>query len=524
MALSFPRLPRIPRAAPLALALSAAPLAAPAQTADTPPSTPGGLAARAYDATSGGVRWARSTDDRGVRGYEITRDGTVLGVRDTLSYVDTALAPDTRYRIGVTAIDTAGQRSGTVFATLATPPLQPGLGPSAPRDLRAEVYSRTAAELFWTRPATPGLRYEVRRDGAVLVTTSGVSHFDDGLAAGRTYTYEVVAIDRAGRRSAPSRVTLNTPTGGIAAGEPTPMPGDGPAITAENRVALLTYVFDVFNGSADGYGAAIVGLPGYSDSRYAGGVPADLHDTFSGYGPPETVVCGNGGTAVFTPYFVADRDTEEGWTSAFVECQDDATVLDGTLSRLYSSLLLVESDGLDVDGPTRRTRYAGKMTWEFADSRAGDTRSWNLEGVDVSLEEGGQSVFELSGADTRLAATFPYRRYLGGEFTVRSAATGGGALQVRTPEPLEENLIGQEGVGEEFAMPRFDTGTLEITAADGSRLTLDADNGDPATVDVTVTAGGESETFTDAWTLWAERLTCSFDRPLDPPAATEGCL
>ena len=78
--------------------------------------------------------------------------------------------------------------------------------PSPPAMLRAEVYSRTTAELFWDRPDVFGLSYEVRRDDALLITTDGVSFFDDTLSAGTAYTYTIVAIDRDGQRSATSTV------------------------------------------------------------------------------------------------------------------------------------------------------------------------------------------------------------------------------------------------------------------------------------------------------------------------------
>lgn len=106
---SFPRAPF----ALLGLVLAAGTVEA--QFVDAPPTAPKGLVARAYGPTSGGIAWQRASDDRGVVGYEVTRDGVVLGTFDPLSYIDRSFAPDTLYRFGVTAVDTAGQRSGTAF-------------------------------------------------------------------------------------------------------------------------------------------------------------------------------------------------------------------------------------------------------------------------------------------------------------------------------------------------------------------------------------------------------------------------
>lgn len=185
---------------------------------DAPPTTPTNLTARAYDATSGAIHWGRSTDDRGaVRGYEISRDGAVIFVRDTLSYVDRALVGGTTYTFGVTAINNAGQRSGTAVTRLTTPGVMPTTsaisGLVAPGALRADVYSTRDAELFWTRPAMPGLLHEIRRNGQVIATTDGSSHHVASLSSGQAYVFEVVAIDRLGRRSAASTVTLRTAGG-----------------------------------------------------------------------------------------------------------------------------------------------------------------------------------------------------------------------------------------------------------------------------------------------------------------------
>ena len=211
-----------------------------ALAADAPPTAPGNARATLYAGAGGELFWNRSTDDRGVRGYEITRDGRSLGTRDATSYYDASLRPNTAYTFTITAIDTAGQRSpaATVRLGAASGPSAPSTPspatpanpapsapapsagvPAAPAGLRASVYSASNAELFWSRPATPGLRYEVRRDGAVVATTEGVSHYATGLVAGRDYAWQVVAIDRSGRRSAPASVTVRTGggTGGQAA-------------------------------------------------------------------------------------------------------------------------------------------------------------------------------------------------------------------------------------------------------------------------------------------------------------------
>jgi hypothetical protein len=44
-----------------------------------------------------------------------------------------------------------------------------------PTGLRASVYSSKSKELFWVRPATVGVTYEILRNGASLDMIDGVS-------------------------------------------------------------------------------------------------------------------------------------------------------------------------------------------------------------------------------------------------------------------------------------------------------------------------------------------------------------
>lgn len=197
---------------------------------DNPPSTPGALTSRAYSGTAGALSWQRSTDDNGVRGYEVTRDGVVLVVADRLSHVETSLQPGRSYAYRVVAIDTAGQRSGVAATTLETPPA-PGTYP-APTGLRINPYSSSALGLAWARPARFGVRHEVFRDGVLVAETDGTSLVESNLQPGARHVYEVVAIDRAGFRSAPSRIAVTMPggaPGAVPAPDPMPAPAPIPA-------------------------------------------------------------------------------------------------------------------------------------------------------------------------------------------------------------------------------------------------------------------------------------------------------
>ncbi|MGW4746925.1 cellulose binding domain-containing protein [Streptomyces sp. NPDC004290] len=99
----------------------------------TAPTTPSGLAVAAVGTGDVTLNWQPSTDNVGVTGYDVVRDGTRVGSPLGTSFTDTGLAPGSRHRYQVTARDAAGNTSGpsaAVEATTTTGPVTPG-GPRA---------------------------------------------------------------------------------------------------------------------------------------------------------------------------------------------------------------------------------------------------------------------------------------------------------------------------------------------------------------------------------------------------------
>jgi hypothetical protein len=90
-------------------------------TADTtPPSTPTGLKASAT-ASSVTLTWIPSTDDVGVTGYRVLRNGKrIATIGPTPSYVDMQVSPSTSYRYRVKAFDAAGNVSAASAAVNVT--------------------------------------------------------------------------------------------------------------------------------------------------------------------------------------------------------------------------------------------------------------------------------------------------------------------------------------------------------------------------------------------------------------------
>lgn len=77
------------------------------------PTIPGSLASPSHTDTSISIAWSASTDDVGVTGYRIYRNGAEVGDTISTSYKDTGLTADTSYTYTVKAVDAANNMSGS---------------------------------------------------------------------------------------------------------------------------------------------------------------------------------------------------------------------------------------------------------------------------------------------------------------------------------------------------------------------------------------------------------------------------
>jgi acid phosphatase type 7 len=90
---------------------------------DQPPSVPTNLKATAISSTRVDLTWNASTDDFGVTGYNVYRDGVVIAtIGAVTNYSDTTANAGTRYSYQVEAIDTGNQRSGPSPSVAVTTP------------------------------------------------------------------------------------------------------------------------------------------------------------------------------------------------------------------------------------------------------------------------------------------------------------------------------------------------------------------------------------------------------------------
>jgi len=101
----------------------------------TPPTAPANLTATVAGASVINLSWDPSTDNVGVTGYIVRRNGTPVATPVTTSYADTGLSAGTTYRYTVAARDAAGNSwllsTYELATTTGTPPTPPPAIPSA---------------------------------------------------------------------------------------------------------------------------------------------------------------------------------------------------------------------------------------------------------------------------------------------------------------------------------------------------------------------------------------------------------
>ena len=201
-----------------------------------PPATPQDLVA---DVTSGHVElsWSASTDNLGVAGYEIYRDGQLHAtVGNVTSYTDASVDVETRYEYAVRARDSRGNRSGASNAVPATVP--DTTAPSAPGDLAAAVGGPARVDLSWTA-STDDVAveyYEIYRNGELLASvTDATEYADTDAEAEVAYGYTVRALDAKHNRSGASNTATVTVPDVI---EPTTPAGLTATVAGPGRVNL----------------------------------------------------------------------------------------------------------------------------------------------------------------------------------------------------------------------------------------------------------------------------------------------
>jgi fibronectin type 3 domain-containing protein len=198
----------------------------------TPPSPPSGLTISPNGRTLE-ARWTASASSD-VRGYYVyrgeTTDRLVRLVEQPIAgtsfldagYGGTGLAPGRQYTLRVSAVDHSFNESEPVDADITVIDDE---APAAPTGLDAANVFGRYVEVAWSPSPSLDVRaYEIRRGApgepaAVIADSQEAARMlrDSTAVAGVTYTYEVIAVDSAGNRSAPAAAVMTF-------ADPTPPP------------------------------------------------------------------------------------------------------------------------------------------------------------------------------------------------------------------------------------------------------------------------------------------------------------
>lgn len=217
------------------------------------PSVPGTLSSSAVTTAGATVSWKASTDNVGVNGYEVLRDGVRVAQTTNPTFTDTGLKPETAYKYTVIAVDGSGNKSAASAALTVTTAKLVGPDTEAPSKasaVHAMTTTATSVDVMWTA-ATDNVgvvKYSVLRGTTEIGTTTGTNLLDAGLTPNTSYTYTVVAYDAAGNSSKSDVITVVTKAEDGSTTNPTWVPtgrytkGDKVSFNGKNYEAVQTHV------------------------------------------------------------------------------------------------------------------------------------------------------------------------------------------------------------------------------------------------------------------------------------------
>jgi Calcineurin-like phosphoesterase len=156
----------------------------------TAPSTPAGLTASAPGAGRVDLSWNAATDDVGVAGYHVFRNGTQIGTATSPTFSDTTVAAGTAYTYTVDAFDAAGNTSAkSAPATVTTPTAGGGAGITFVRQATGSTPSGTTISVPITSTAGDTLVASVAIQAGATASVTSVTD-----SAGNVWTKGPVGL------------------------------------------------------------------------------------------------------------------------------------------------------------------------------------------------------------------------------------------------------------------------------------------------------------------------------------------
>ncbi|HDR7448764.1 MULTISPECIES: lytic polysaccharide monooxygenase [Bacillus] len=192
------------------------------------PSIPNGIQTQKVTANSIELTWNTSTDNVGVKGYQIFRNGEMIDTVPGTHFIDKKLQPSTEYSYTVKAIDAAGNvsKESTALTAKTTVEAPDTEAPTQPKGLHSMGTTASSVDLMWS-PSDDNVgvdHYDIYREieGTMkkIATSNTTSYMDNNLLTNKTYKYVVKAVDVAGNESVQSDIfTITTKTESVSYGE-----------------------------------------------------------------------------------------------------------------------------------------------------------------------------------------------------------------------------------------------------------------------------------------------------------------
>jgi chitodextrinase len=181
------------------------------------PSTPTNLTASNVTSSSATLTWSPSTDNVGVSGYDVYRNGSKLTTVAGTQYTDSGLMSKTSYTYAIAARDAAGNVSGQSASAFVTTPDTPFSVSSY--SIGSKTTTSATVNVTLTKPGTVVVKYGKSTTDLSLTgqsSTSGTTHSVPltGLTSKTTYYYQITATDAGGTTVTSPISSFKTAAGG----------------------------------------------------------------------------------------------------------------------------------------------------------------------------------------------------------------------------------------------------------------------------------------------------------------------
>ena len=354
------------------------------------PTAPTGLTATAASASQINLSWTASTDNVGVAGYAIYRNGIKVAAVNGTSYSDTGLSSGTLYAYTVNAMDGALNLSAASNTAPAT--TQAGI-PSAPTGVTATA-GNGQATISWTAVggASSYNLYMATQSGVTksnyAALTGGMKHLSvtspyvhTGLSNGTAYYFIVTAVNVSGESvesaqvsATPAAASVSQFNGTYAASSAGTQGGAvGPIGTFTVTNGVVTGTINVFSGTVSASGAITASatsttgcdatFTGQISLTASGGATAAGTFVFIGLDRPTGGPCNGGAAWTATRINIsakfpiaATANRESSWDAAFDGTNYLVGLQAGSTTLTHVGAQLVSQSGALVGSIASTTR------------------------------------------------------------------------------------------------------------------------------------------------------------------------